>query len=148
MVKICVRLGIVTLNKLMGLLQNTVKAFPGGIGMQAVALRVTRDKSVFANVRVLGSQDTLLDLSRTHYFYKCYIQGSIDFIFGTLSVLYIHRFGAIGVNRQGERLFPNKYRGKGANPRKRVPWVKSFNYEETESFIDKNFINGDEWLRL
>lgn len=50
--------------------------------MQAVALRVFGDKSFFYKVRVLGTQDTLLDESGTHYYYHCHIQGSIDFIFG------------------------------------------------------------------
>ncbi|KAL4184785.1 hypothetical protein AMTRI_Chr10g227250 [Amborella trichopoda] len=61
---------------------------PGAVGMQAVALRVSGDKAVFANCRVLGSQDTLFDENGRHFFYRSYIQGSIDFIFGSGRSLY------------------------------------------------------------
>lgn len=69
-------------------LQNTVVAVPGGYGMQAVALRVAGDKAVFYRVKILGTQDTLLDDNGSHYFYQCHIQGSVDFIFGTSTSLY------------------------------------------------------------
>lgn len=68
--------------------QNTVVAVPGGYKMQAVALRVAGEKAVFYRVRVLGTQDTLLDENGSHYFYRCYIQGSVDFIFGNSRSLY------------------------------------------------------------
>ena len=56
--------------------------------MQAVALRIAGDKAVFYRVRILGTQDTLLDDVGSHYFYQSYIQGSIDFIFGRARSLY------------------------------------------------------------
>ncbi|KAB5521207.1 hypothetical protein DKX38_025526 [Salix brachista] len=68
--------------------ENTVVAEPGGQGMQAVALRVSSKKAFFYKVRVLGAQDSLLDETGTHYFYKCHIQGSIDFIFGRAKSLF------------------------------------------------------------
>ncbi|XP_062081257.1 pectinesterase QRT1 [Humulus lupulus] len=68
--------------------ENTVVADPAGYGMQAVALRIAGDKAVFYKVRILGTQDTLLDDTGSHYFYKSYIQGSVDFIFGTARSLY------------------------------------------------------------
>ncbi|KAL0301077.1 UNVERIFIED_CONTAM: Pectinesterase QRT1 [Sesamum radiatum] len=67
---------------------NTVVAPIGGQGYQAVALRIAGDKAVFYKVRLLGSQDTLLDETGTHYFYQCFIQGSTDFIFGNGRSLY------------------------------------------------------------
>ncbi|KAL0406998.1 UNVERIFIED_CONTAM: Pectinesterase QRT1 [Sesamum latifolium] len=67
---------------------NTVVAPIGGEGYQAVALRIAGDKAVFYKVRFLGSQDTLLDETGTHYFYQCLIQGSTDFIFGNGRSLY------------------------------------------------------------
>lgn len=70
------------------LLQNTVIASPGEYGKQAVALRITGDKAMFYKVKVVGAQDTLLDESGSHYFYQCYIQGSVDFIFGKSRSLY------------------------------------------------------------
>lgn len=60
----------------------------GEQGKQAVALRIIGDKAVFYRVRVLGSQDTLFDDNGSHYFYQCYIQGNIDFIFGNAKSLY------------------------------------------------------------
>lgn len=70
-------------------LQNTVvPAVVGGQGYQAVALRIAGDKSMFFKARFLGSQDTLLDETGTHYFFHCFIQGSIDFIFGNARSLY------------------------------------------------------------
>ncbi|KAA8527048.1 hypothetical protein F0562_008723 [Nyssa sinensis] len=68
--------------------ENSVVKVPGGYGMQAVALRVAGDKATFYRVRILGTQDTLLDDSGSHYFYQCYIQGSVDFIFGRSRSLY------------------------------------------------------------
>ncbi|KAL2495973.1 Pectinesterase QRT1 [Forsythia ovata] len=69
--------------------ENTVRAVPGGVdGYQAVALRIAGDKAMFYNVRFLGSQDTLLDQTGSHYFYQCFIQGSTDFIFGNAKSLY------------------------------------------------------------
>lgn len=71
-----------------GSLQNSVVAVPGERGMQAVALRIAGDKAMFYKVKILGTQDTLLDDTGSHYFYKCYIQGSVDFIFGRSTSLY------------------------------------------------------------
>lgn len=51
---------------------------------QAVAVHVEGDRTVFRNCRLLGFQDTLFtgnDDSRQVY-YKCYIEGTVDFIFG------------------------------------------------------------------
>ncbi|GLJ49282.1 hypothetical protein SUGI_1041520 [Cryptomeria japonica] len=63
-------------------------AAPGAKGMQAVALRVAGDKAVFMECRMVGNQDTLFDDSGRHFFWKCSIQGSIDFIFGNARSLY------------------------------------------------------------
>ncbi|KAF9588838.1 hypothetical protein IFM89_016450, partial [Coptis chinensis] len=196
--------------------ENTVEAVPGGKGMQAVALRIAGERSMFYRVNIVGSQDTLLDLSGAHYFYQCYIQGSIDFIFGNARSLYeectlhstatgsgaiaaSHRSSAVentgfsfvkctingtgtiylgrawgrfsrvvysfcdldGIinpsgwtdwgdpSRRGTVWFGEyKCRGRGADLRRRVPWAKSFKDEEARPFLDRNFINGDQWLRL
>lgn len=73
---------------LLDCMQNTVVAAPGEYGMQAVALRINGDKAMLYRARVLGTQDTLLDESGSHYFYQCLIQGSVDFIFGRSRSLY------------------------------------------------------------
>jgi pectin methylesterase-like acyl-CoA thioesterase len=58
--------------------------------MQAVALRVTSDVAVFYNCKILGNQDSLYDHNGKHYFKNCFIQGSIDFIFGDgLSIYHV-----------------------------------------------------------
>ncbi|KAI8008233.1 Pectinesterase QRT1 [Camellia lanceoleosa] len=88
--------------------ENSVAAVPKAYGMQAVALRLAADKAMLYKVRVLGTQDTLLDDYGSHYFYQCYIQGSVDFIFGKSRSLYqdcvLHstaeRFGAIAAHHR------------------------------------------------
>ncbi|CAI0407571.1 unnamed protein product [Linum tenue] len=55
---------------------------PGDSGRQAVAARVTGDQSAFYRCGFYGAQDTLNDDHGRHYYRACFIQGSIDFIFG------------------------------------------------------------------
>ncbi|XP_014502891.2 pectinesterase QRT1-like [Vigna radiata var. radiata] len=38
--------------------------------------------------------------------------------------------------------------GKGADRNKRTAWSKSFSYDEAVPFLQKSFIDGDQWLRL
>ncbi|PKU82892.1 putative pectinesterase 15 [Dendrobium catenatum] len=69
--------------------QNTAPAAsPGDVGSQAVALRIAGDQAAFYNCGFYSSQDTLLDDKGRHYFRQCFIQGSIDFIFGNALSLY------------------------------------------------------------
>ncbi len=55
---------------------------------QAVALHITADRSVLANVRCLGNQDTLLvnspgvGVQARFLFDGCHVEGDVDFIFG------------------------------------------------------------------
>lgn len=58
-------------------------------GYQAVALRVGGEHAMFYKARFLGSQDTLLDETGSHYFLQCFIQGTTDFIFGRARSLYM-----------------------------------------------------------
>ncbi|KAK4778436.1 hypothetical protein SAY86_005964 [Trapa natans] len=48
----------------------------------AVAARVYGDKSLFYECGFVGFQDTLFDVMNRHYYKSCYIEGSVDFIFG------------------------------------------------------------------
>ncbi|KAG0479740.1 hypothetical protein HPP92_010598 [Vanilla planifolia] len=58
------------------------------IGGQAVALRISGNKAAFYNCSFYGAQDTLYDHRGLHYFDSCFIQGSMDFIFGYARSLY------------------------------------------------------------
>ena len=61
----------------------------GPVG-QAVAVRVDGDKVFFKNCRFLGFQDTLYphgEESR-QYYKNCYIEGTVDFIFGWSTALF------------------------------------------------------------
>ncbi|CAI9095809.1 OLC1v1031830C1 [Oldenlandia corymbosa var. corymbosa] len=69
--------------------KNTAPApMPGMQGWQAVAFRISGDKAYFAGCGFYGAQDTLCDDAGRHYFKDCYIQGSIDFIFGNGRSMY------------------------------------------------------------
>ncbi|CAN4084248.1 unnamed protein product [Withania somnifera] len=61
---------------------------PGAVGAQAVAIRIAGDEAAFWGCGFFGAQDTLHDDRGRHYFNDCYIQGSIDFIFGNGKSLY------------------------------------------------------------
>ncbi|KAJ4845767.1 hypothetical protein Tsubulata_013100 [Turnera subulata] len=62
---------------------------PGEVGAQAVALRIGGDQAAFYGCGFFGAQDTLYDDQGRHYFRECFIQGSIDFIFGNGRSLYL-----------------------------------------------------------
>ncbi|KAI4300367.1 hypothetical protein L6164_033755 [Bauhinia variegata] len=62
--------------------------FPGEVGAQAIALRVTGDQVAFYKCGFYGAQDTVNDDNGRHYYKECFIQGSIDFIFGNARSLY------------------------------------------------------------
>lgn len=75
-------------------------AQPGEVNAQAVALRVGGDQAAFWGCGFFGGQDTLHDDKGRHYFKDCFIQGSIDFIFGNGRSLYEVRFSFTGyINR-------------------------------------------------
>lgn len=61
----------------------------GPVG-QAVAVRVTGDRIKFINCRFLGFQDTLYThgTGSRQYYLKCYIEGTVDFIFGSSTCLF------------------------------------------------------------
>lgn len=62
--------------------ENTAEHEIGSKKGQAVALRISGTKAAFYNCSFYGSQDTLYDHKGLHYFSNCFIQGSVDFIFG------------------------------------------------------------------
>ncbi|MBW3702250.1 pectinesterase family protein [Bacillus altitudinis] len=65
--------------------QNTAGRNAG----QAVALYVSGDRAVFKHVRVLGYQDTLYATGTGRQYYEdCYIEGTVDFIFGSATAVF------------------------------------------------------------
>ena len=62
---------------------------PGGPAVsQALALRADGDRLEFRGVRFLGWQDTILLNRGRQYFNDCYIEGSVDFIFGAATAYF------------------------------------------------------------
>ncbi|RAK63814.1 pectinesterase family protein [Hymenobacter edaphi] len=62
-----------------------------GDGTQAVAVLLNADRAAFKNCRFLGNQDTLYTKGNgtpRHYFKDCYIDGNVDFIFGSSVALF------------------------------------------------------------
>ncbi|MEA5256543.1 pectinesterase family protein [Arcicella aquatica] len=61
----------------------------GPVG-QAVAIWVKGDKAKFEHCRFLGFQDTLYTYGHEsrQYYYDCYIEGTVDFIFGSSTALF------------------------------------------------------------
>ncbi|XP_038889344.1 probable pectinesterase 66 [Benincasa hispida] len=55
---------------------------------QALAARIYGDKSAFFSCGFKGFQDTLWDVRGRHFFHACYIEGAIDFIFGSGQSVY------------------------------------------------------------
>ncbi|KAG6718196.1 hypothetical protein I3842_04G138400 [Carya illinoinensis] len=55
---------------------------------QAVALRISGDKAAFYGCSFIGFQDTLCDDVGRHLFQGCFIEGSVDFIFGNGKSFY------------------------------------------------------------
>ncbi|XVF35187.1 hypothetical protein REPUB_Repub18cG0123700 [Reevesia pubescens] len=60
------------------------------VGAQAVAMRISGDKAAFHNCKFIGFQDTLCDDKGMHFFKDCYIEGTVDFIFGNGKSLYLN----------------------------------------------------------
>ncbi len=78
--------------------ENTYN-YTNGNDQQADALAIVADNVVVINAKLIGYQDTLLIDSRVkdstggyevtnQYFYKCYITGNVDFIYGSGSAAF------------------------------------------------------------
>ena len=57
---------------------------------QALAMRADSDRNIFNHCRFLGWQDTLLLNNGRYYFTNCYIEGRVDFIYGTATAVFDH----------------------------------------------------------
>lgn len=61
-----------------------------GESPQALAINVNGDRCAFKNCRFLGGQDTLLanGAGKRQYYKQCYIDGTVDFIFGNAIAVF------------------------------------------------------------
>ncbi|XP_055809200.1 pectinesterase 1-like [Solanum dulcamara] len=57
---------------------------------QAAALRTGGDKASLYNCKMFGFQDTFCDDKGKHFFKDCYIEGTVDFIFGNGKSIYLN----------------------------------------------------------
>ncbi|MFC5682727.1 pectate lyase [Flavobacterium sp. MAHUQ-51] len=67
----------------------TIQNTSGPVG-QAIALSVVADRVVVSNCIILGNQDTLYTSGEgfKHYYKDCYIEGTVDFIFGSATAVF------------------------------------------------------------
>ncbi len=67
----------------------TIENTAGRVG-QAVALHIEGDRCVIDNCKLLGNQDTVFASGENarQYFLNCYIEGTVDFIFGSSTALF------------------------------------------------------------
>ncbi|KAK4433561.1 Pectinesterase 2 [Sesamum alatum] len=57
---------------------------------QAAAMKIAGEYASFYNCKFHGFQDTLCDDKGKHFFKDCYIEGTVDFIFGSGQSLYLN----------------------------------------------------------
>jgi pectinesterase len=57
---------------------------------QALAMRADGDRERFNNCRILGWQDTLMINDGRYYFTNCYVEGRVDFIYGSAAAVFDH----------------------------------------------------------
>ena len=131
--------------------QNLTFENSSGDHGQALALRVDNDRAVFENCRLLGWQDTLMVNNGRHYFTNCYIEGRVDFIYGSATAVFdrcvIH-------NKNGG------YVTAASTPKERefgfvfldckltgdeVPWVDSANSSKAKVAAKPNAHLGRPW---
>ncbi|KAI4374370.1 hypothetical protein MLD38_012374 [Melastoma candidum] len=60
----------------------TMEGYKGSPLVPAVAIDIHGDKAAFYSCGFIGLQDTIFDAVGLHYFYNCYIEGMVDFIWG------------------------------------------------------------------
>ncbi|KAF8379234.1 hypothetical protein HHK36_028666 [Tetracentron sinense] len=127
--------------------KNTALApMPGMQGWQVAAFRISGNKAYFSGCGFYGAQDTLCDDAGRHYFKECYIEGSIDFIFGNGRSMYkvlAHLF--LSTLRT---VFFGVYKcwGPGAAAVLGVSWAQELDYDSAYPFLVESFVNGKQWI--
>ncbi|KAE8678025.1 putative pectinesterase 68 [Hibiscus syriacus] len=132
-------------------------------GWQAVAFKISGDKAYFSCCGLYGAQDTQCDDASRHYFKQCYIEGSIDFIFGNGRSMYkdceVHsvatRFGSIAApdrNKPDEKTgfaFVNctvTGTGHGGPGAAAISRERELDFETAHPFLAKSFVNWRHWI--
>ena len=57
---------------------------------QGLAAKIDGDRAIFMDCRLLGWQDTLMVNDGRQYFRDCYIEGRVDFIYGSGTTVFEH----------------------------------------------------------
>ncbi|XP_023512285.1 probable pectinesterase 48 [Cucurbita pepo subsp. pepo] len=76
---------------------------PEGIkGGQALAARMRGNKAAIYNCKFIGFQDTLCDDDGLHFYKDCFVQGTVDFIFGKGTSLHLNtQMNVVGIGGLG-----------------------------------------------
>ncbi|XP_051137851.1 pectinesterase PPME1-like [Andrographis paniculata] len=69
--------------------KNSAPKPDGNPDEQALALRISGDYASFYNCKFYGFQDTLMDDHGRHLYKDCYIEGTVDFVFGTGQTIFM-----------------------------------------------------------
>ena len=115
--------------------------YKNGSGEQADAVCVLADRAVFSNVRFVSLQDTLLadSLSSSviarQYFYKCFITGNVDFIYGR-GRSYFHDCDIVG------RYTPYKKDGCFTAPRTDISSRYGFVFSNCRFTVENGITDG------
>ncbi|XP_019162107.1 PREDICTED: pectinesterase 2-like [Ipomoea nil] len=70
--------------------RNSAPRPTGKRDQQAVALTITGDKASFYNCKFYGFQDTLCDHNNRHFYKDCYVEGTVDFVFGNAKSIFLN----------------------------------------------------------
>ncbi|PAN27251.1 hypothetical protein PAHAL_5G069500 [Panicum hallii] len=77
----------------------TISNTAGPDAHQAVAFRSTGDRTVLDGVELLGHQDTLYAHAMRHFYTRCRVAGTVDFVFGN-SAAVLHATALLVLPRQ------------------------------------------------
>ncbi len=67
---------------------STPQPAPGGATVQALALLSEGDEEAFANCNFIGFQDTMYLANGRSYFNHCFINGTVDYVFGNGTAVF------------------------------------------------------------
>ncbi|XP_022985658.1 pectinesterase PPME1-like [Cucurbita maxima] len=83
-------------------IENSSPRPDGREGGQALAARIRGNKAAIYNCKFIGFQDTLCDDDGMHVYKDSFIEGTVDFIFGKATSLYLNsQLNVVGVGGLG-----------------------------------------------